>query len=276
MERQNKTILAAVAAAILLLCTYLSLETPVTYIQDPPHNRRNLRARMSWMSYIDPKSVTVKGYPDFEAQFRDAARSFHPITDKVKTHSYQIMYGQFLLPFYLNKPNMKMLEIGLGCNMRYGPGASATLWKNLFPSAELWEAEYDGECVEKSLAGGMLEGIHPLVGDQGDVDVLDKWINESDGANFDVVIDDGGHKQCQIWTSFLKLWPHMQSGGIYFIEDLQVSREAEFNSVSSPLCEQGLNVPDMIKEMIDDLAHDKPTDIKFVFCQRESCAIGKK
>ena len=54
------------------------------------------------------------------------------------------MYGKFLLPYYQRKPNMKMLEIGLGCNMNYGPGASLALHKKLFPKAELWEAEYDG------------------------------------------------------------------------------------------------------------------------------------
>jgi hypothetical protein len=38
-----------------------------------------------------------------------------------------------------------MLEIGLGCDMQYGPGASATLWRSYFPEADLWFAEYNGE-----------------------------------------------------------------------------------------------------------------------------------
>mmetsp|Transcript_39730 Transcript_39730/g.71639 ORF Transcript_39730/g.71639 Transcript_39730/m.71639 type:complete len:301 (+) Transcript_39730:309-1211(+) len=281
-QHQHQIILAAVAATLLLLCTYLSTNAPTAYIHHDPQSttssplQKNLRRTLLSLSFHDPKSQIAKVYPNFEAQFLDAARSFRPTTDKVTTHSYQIMYGQFLLPFYLQKPNMKMLEIGLGCNMRYGPGASVSLWKHLFPGAELWEAEYDGNCVEKSMAEGSLEGIHPLVGDQNDVPTLDTWIDQSGGADFDVVIDDGGHEQCQIWTSFQKLWPKVQPGGLYFIEDLQVSRKPKFNQVSSPLCEKGTNVVDNLKDMIDDLAHDVMTDIKFVFCQRESCVLGKK
>lgn len=39
------------------------------------------------------------------------------ISDKVTAHRYHIMYGTFLLPFYQSKPHMRMLEIGLGCDM---------------------------------------------------------------------------------------------------------------------------------------------------------------
>ena len=49
--------------------------------------------------------------------FLDTAKSFKPVTDKVTTHTYQIMYGKFLLPYYHLNPSMKMLEIGLGCDM---------------------------------------------------------------------------------------------------------------------------------------------------------------
>ena len=64
---------------------------------------------------------------------------------------------------------MKMLEIGLGCDMNYEPGASVALWKKLFPQAELWEAEYDAKCVEQAKT-------------------LDEWLEKS-GGGFDVIID---------------------------------------------------------------------------------------
>ena len=44
---------------------------------------------------------------------------------------------------------MKMLEIGLGCDMGYGPGASVAVFKKLFPTAELWEAEFSALAVLK-------------------------------------------------------------------------------------------------------------------------------
>ena len=43
-----------------------------------------------------------------------------------------------------------MLEIGLGCDMSYGPGASYHLWKTILSEHdELWEAEVDERCIEK-------------------------------------------------------------------------------------------------------------------------------
>ena len=190
------------------------------------------------------------------------------------------MYAQFLMPYYMAKPNMKLLEIGLGCDMFYGPGASVKVWQNLFPNAQLWEAEYNAACVEKSKNEGKLDGINTLTGDQMDIHTLDSWIEQSNGGNFDVVIDDGGHKQCHIWTTFQKLWPLLKPGGLYFIEDLQVSRDAAYNDVSSPLCPEGTNVPDELKKIIDAMLHRKEEDIgygdvKFVFCQRDSCVLGK-
>jgi hypothetical protein len=41
----------------------------------------------------------------------------------------------------------KILEIGLGCDMAYGPGASAKVWRELFPDAVVWFAEFNEECV---------------------------------------------------------------------------------------------------------------------------------
>ena len=84
-----------------------------------------------------------------------------------------------------------MLEIGLGCNMGYGPGASAKLWRTLLPNAKLWMAEYDGKCVRKHEAKLEADGIRTLEGDQGSPDVVRRWVEES-GGHFDVIVDDGG------------------------------------------------------------------------------------
>lgn len=209
-----------------------------------------------------------------KAIFKDTAKGLEPVTDKVTTHTYDIMYGKFLLPYYYQNPTMKMLEIGLGCNMNYGPGASVALYKKLFPRAELWEAEYDAACVEKH-RHGELEGINLLTGDQGDDATLDGWIDES-GGNFDVVIDDGGHHNCQIWTSFKKLWPTVKPGGLYFIEDLQVARE--YRGANTETCDSDLLVPDKLKEFLHGLLYDvqRLWDIEFLFCQSEGCVLGKK
>jgi len=232
------------------------------------------------------RSITVTGtnenesYADYlwngQEIYHQAAKAMALVTDKVTVHTYQIMYGKFLLPFYHQKPSMKMLEIGLGCDMDYGPGASVGVYKKLFPKAELWEAEYDAACVDEH-RDGMLKDINILTGDQGNKEVLDGWIKQS-GGNFDVVIDDGGHHNCQIWESFLKLWPTVNPGGLYFIEDMQVATLPMYQEFHTATCDENTNVPDKLKGFVDDLIYDtsRESDIKFIFCQSEACVLGKK
>ena len=69
--------------------------------------------------------------------FVRAARAGRPVTDKVAPHEYQLMYGMLLLPLRERPTPPKLLEIGLGCDQRYGPGASVALWQRLFPGVEL-------------------------------------------------------------------------------------------------------------------------------------------
>ncbi len=260
-----KTFVFVIAILIALVLSNVVTRLTVVYENGPKHTTIHEKAEH------DP--YVYKG----EEIFLSAAINGTPVTDKVTTHRYQTMYGQYLLPYYKKNSNMKMLEIGLGCDMNYGPGASATLHKLLFPLAELWEADFNAACVESSIENGSLDGFHTLVGDQGNIDVLDQWVLKS-GGNFDVIIDDGGHDNCQIWTSFLKLWPTLKKGGLYFIEDLQVAKHAQYQKVSSELCEKGTIVPDKIKEIQDKLLYNPRQnymDVKFVFCQREACVVGK-
>lgn len=237
--------------------------------------------------------------------FRETARSLTPITDKVKAHEFQIMYGTNLLPYYYSHPTMKMLEIGLGCAMKHGGVASVQLWKTLFPHADLWEADYNAACVKKwkHHPTAPFEGIHVLTGDQGDPKVLDRWIEESDGGNFDVIIDDGGHRNCMIYTSFQKLWPILKPGGLYFIEDLHVAKWPAYRA-STPMCDgANLTVPDKLKELLDGLVYNDVgkrhaaaktarrqqsggggesiglqvvDSVEFLFCQSEACVLRKR
>ena len=91
---------------------------------------------------------------------------------------------------------------------------------------------------------------HVLVGDQGNVAHLRRWAKKS-GGNFDVIIDDGGHRNSLIYTSFTELWPHLKNGGVfavprhvrhlassswsfprYFLEDLSMGRVKAFDDTN--------------------------------------------
>jgi hypothetical protein len=78
--------------------------------------------------------------------------SFHNLgmkyqTDKVTYHHYDPMYEKYVRKYV--GTNITILEIGLGCGMSYGPGASAYLWRTyLGPLASIHFLEYDRGCGE--------------------------------------------------------------------------------------------------------------------------------
>jgi len=155
--------------------------------------------------------------------FHELAKSLPPpVTDKVEMHKYADMYGTFLLPYlrrhhHLLNKGVKFLEIGLGCDMGYKSGAIASvqLWQAILTDQdELWEAEYDAACVKNLREKGQLVGINTVTGDQGNTEVLQRWIKET-GGQFDIIIDDGGHRSDQMYDSFMNLWPELKPGESY-------------------------------------------------------------
>ncbi len=226
---------------------------------------------------------------DGERTFKEKAMNNTPTTDKVTDHSYQKMYGRVLLPmiekFELNKKKLKFLEIGLGCDMSYGPGASAKVWRQIFEGrdVDLWEAEFNAECVKKSKAEGKLEGINTLTGDQANPGDLQRWIAES-GGNFDVIIDDGGHKSDQVLKSFVALWPQLNADGNYFIEDLQIAYHPGYTVPNVPPVTKVIqawvemlnvnNVNEHHKHIIN--AYPMPAGLDYISCQREACVLHKQ
>ena len=260
------------AAASASASSALHNTTKASIIEDSNAQHKN--------NYHEEEIAMGEELLQYEKEFVAAARSLQPITDKVTTHRYYPMYGQFLLPYYKRNTHMKMLEIGLGCDMNYEPGASVALWKKLFPEANLWEAEYNETCVEVSKKQGKLDGFHTLVGDQGNNATLDSWIEKS-GGNFDVIIDDGGHQNCQIMASFIKLWPTLKPGGLYFIEDIQVGKWRANRRYSTATCDKEFTFSDKLQVWLDDIIYQggygsHKWDVQFLYCQAEACVLRKR
>ncbi|KAL1496338.1 hypothetical protein AB1Y20_016294 [Prymnesium parvum] len=232
-----------------------------------------------------------------------------PVSDKFDQHNYELMYGLFLLPLRSVRPPPKILEIGLGCNMRYGAGASARLWRRIFPEAELWFADVDAACVEKHMHSLREQRIHALVGSQANASTLRQWVAQSSGG-FHAIIDDGSHFNSHILTTFDALWPTLRPGGVYFIEDLQLGRHtawddtrgaAVFSDIMQSWVDQKLIgyrdgphanwfearwdtafAKNFAAHAANDraraarAAHPLPRNVSFIFCQEEACAIGKE
>ena len=142
-------------------------------------------------------------------EFREIAAKYG--TDKGKAHGYHNMYGKILGP--MKYENVSLLEIGLGCTMPYGPGRSIPVWREFLPKVKLSILEYDGDCAEKFRS--KVEQL--FIGDQSDFKVLKEVAK---GGPYDIIIDDGGHQVIQQINSLIGLWPVLNSGGVYSIEDL--------------------------------------------------------
>lgn len=214
----------------------------------------------------------------------------HPVCDKIGTAGYTSMYGALITPLARAAASaagrFKLLEIGLGCDQSYGPGASVKLWQKHFPKElELWEGEYDEACVQKARARGQLQGVNTVTGDQGNLTVLRRWLNETQGS-FDAVIDDGGHRNSLIAASFEELWPAVAPNGIYFIEDMHVGRTSHYEDTFGRTI-----IADAVRNWLPQLMaidtsgnatgsragfHKLPRGTAFILCSGRSCAVGKR
>lgn len=217
------------------------------------------------------------------------ARSVQPTTDKISLHGYDTIYDYYFTGDNC-KRSIKVLEIGLGCGMQYGPGASSKIWPALLPHADVWFAEYDKRCIDGYVASNNVSWRY-VTGDQGDISTLHRWLAET-GGNFMYIIDDGGHTNNQIWNTFNLFFDKgLVPGGVYFIEDIHVGRHPIWYDGGIT----GLNgsaVIDVLAEWIDQLVvrteraspkavtreyrHALPAAVERVDCVQDMCAITKR
>ena len=135
-------------------------------------------------------------------------------TDKFFTHRYDEEYARHFEP--LRDRSLKILEIGVG---GYGSerrgGEMLKVWRDYFPHSRI--VGLDSE--PKTLRLG--DRVNVYAGNQHDVDYME-GLSESAGP-FDIIIDDGSHRPGDQFTSFATMFPLMNPGGIYVIEDLETS-----------------------------------------------------
>lgn len=152
-------------------------------------------------------------------------------TDKSSNgHSYTKHYEAYFEP--LRNLPIKILEIGVQT------GASLRMWKQYFPKAQIYGLDYyDCEPFIE-------DRIKIIQGAQIDPKVLEKVSAE---GTFDVIIDDGSHKNPDILASFEYLFPRMSIGGLYIVEDLNVTYWGNTHNVGEQ------TVIPRFKELVDDV-----------------------
>ena len=143
---------------------------------------------------------------------------------------YFELYEKHLWKFINRKP--KVLEIGVA------QGGSLDMWENYFINGKIIGLDCNKWC--KGVTDKKL-----YIGNQTDRKFLRSVIEKE--KSFDVIIDDGGHKAEQMVTSFQELYPALNVGGIYIIEDVCCSYWPEFQG---GLKKEG-TIIEVSKELID-------------------------
>lgn len=124
-------------------------------------------------------------------------------SDKGTVHSYMPYYNK-VLEDYKHTEN-GVLEIGVS------GGNSIKMWREYFTKAKMYGNDLSFH--QRVLDG--VKNVKWLKGNQSD----EKTFKEI--QNLDVIIDDGSHKLHDQLKSFKLLWPKLNPGGIYIIEDIR-------------------------------------------------------
>lgn len=150
-------------------------------------------------------------------------------------HNYTRHYLRYFSP--LREKRLKVLEIGVA------QGQSLKMWEEFFPNAEIFGIDTNSDCLKSAN-----ERVKVFIGDQADEKFL-KSFAEKAGGNFDIIIDDGGHFMHQQITSFRILFPCLNAGGIYVIEDLCTSYWENFGGGFR----KSYTTVEFLKDLIDEL-----------------------
>lgn len=154
-----------------------------------------------------------------------------------KWHHYVPLYDRYFGP-WRGKP-VRFLEIGVS------HGGSLQMWRKFFgEDAIIFGIDIDPACA-------VFDGkdAQVRIGSQDDPAFLTSVINEMGGV--DIVLDDGSHQMTHIRKSLAILFPKLEIGGLYFIEDLHTAFWDNFGGG----VDAKSNFFNDIRSMIDDMHH---------------------
>ena len=129
---------------------------------------------------------------------------------KNKTHGFSKYYEKHLS--FLKKKNVKILEIGSFS------GASAVAFSKYFSNCEIY-------CLDINISNFIYysKKIHVFGFDSSNPKMVSKFIKKLDlketSKYFDIIIDDGSHKQSDQLKALNHFYQYLVDGGFYVIED---------------------------------------------------------
>lgn len=135
-------------------------------------------------------------------------------TDKFGMHDYTPVYYDLLR--HLRDRPLRMLEIGVG---GYGDpdqgGELLATWRDFFPQARIVGVDIQRKNMDLGPRVTILQGS------QVDAAFLAQVVR--DHGPFDIILDDGSHRNEHVVGSFEMLFPALAPGGIYIVEDTQTA-----------------------------------------------------
>lgn len=129
----------------------------------------------------------------------------------VKHTHFPTIYDAHL--YHLQDKPLKMLELGIY------HGGSLYTWKKYFPKASIIGVDIDPNCAKWADDNIVIE-----IGDQNDENFLEKLVKM---GKYDIVIDDASHISEYTIKSFEYLFPVLNEGGYYIIEDTYFAFQQE-------------------------------------------------
>tara|TARA_B100000575_G_scaffold249030_1_gene215215 strand:- start:314 stop:1042 length:729 start_codon:yes stop_codon:yes gene_type:complete len=152
---------------------------------------------------------------------------------------------------YDREQDIRILEIGVD------NGRGMELLKRVFPNCHICGIEID-ESLPDSTVGNI------WVGSQTNTELLDA-INEEEGP-FDIVVDDASHMNEHQIITFKHLFPKLNPGGIYVVEDTATSYWERFGGGydSNSFINYSKQLIDMIHYVSWQKGFQSPIDYKRV------------
>jgi hypothetical protein len=135
-------------------------------------------------------------------------------SDKFGAHLYTPIYHSMF--GHLRELPLRILEVGIGgYDKAKAGGASLRMWAEYFPCAKIVGLDI----AAKDLA--LPPRVTTVTGSQTDPGLLQRLLDQH--GPFDIVIDDGSHLVAHVLATFRFLYPRLDAGAIYVVEDTQTS-----------------------------------------------------